>query len=385
MKKLLVINNKYKTFGGEDSNIIDELVFLKNYFDVEYLEFDNSKKITFHDLKAFLSNSNQLSNNELNSVISKFKPNIAYVHNTWFKANLGIFDLLKKNNIFTLLKLHNFRYDCTNSYLTKNHLKDKIFCPKCGLTKKQLGFFNKYFQESFIKSYFAVRYGKKYYNILQNHPMKLLVMNEFHQEYLKNLGISNDRVSIFCNPINFEDNNLINNRKESEYVVFAGRLTNSKGVNELLSSWKEVDQKDIILKIIGTGDIEKELIKNYEGKSIKFTGELSNEATIAQIKNARAVITATKMFEGQPRLLCEASSLGIPSIYPSFGGMDDFFPDDYNLSFEQYNYSDLKEKLNLLNDTNFLKNEGNKAYNHIKKKLNRDSLFSNFENILKEV
>ena len=40
--------------------------------------------------------------------------------------------------------------------------------------------------------------GKKYYNILQNHPMKLLVMNEFHQEYLKNLGISNDRVSIFC-------------------------------------------------------------------------------------------------------------------------------------------------------------------------------------------
>ena len=36
-------------------------------------------------------------------------------------------------------------------------------------------------------------------------------------------------------------------------------------------------------------------------------------------------------------------------------------------------------------DTNFLKNEGNKAYNHIKKKLNRDSLFSNFENILKEV
>ena len=73
--------------------------------------------------------------------------------------------------------------------------------------------------------------------------MKLLVMNEFHQEYLKNLGISNDRVSIFCNPINFEDNNLINNRKESEYVVFAGRLTNSKGVNELLSSWKEVDQR----------------------------------------------------------------------------------------------------------------------------------------------
>ena len=50
------------------------------------------------------------------------------------------------------------------------------------------------------------------------------------------------------------------------------------------------------------------------------------------------------MFEGQPRLLFEAASFGVPSIYPSFGGMDEYFPDDYEFSFEQFNYLDLEKK-----------------------------------------
>ena len=91
MKKILVINNKYKTFGGEDSNIVDELNFLRNYFVVDYLEFDNSKKISFNDIKAFFTNSNKSSNFELNLAIESFKPDFVYIHNTWFKANLGIF------------------------------------------------------------------------------------------------------------------------------------------------------------------------------------------------------------------------------------------------------------------------------------------------------
>ena len=91
------------------------------------------------------------------------------------------------------------------------------------------------------------------------------------------------------------------------------------------------------------------------------------------------------MYEGQPRLLCEASSLGVPSIYPSFGGMDDFFPEDYNLSFEQYNYSDLKKKIILLKDSNFVKNESMKAYNHIKKKLDREIIFTKFDQAIRSM
>ena len=52
-------------------------------------------------------------------VIEDFQPDLVYVHNTWFKASVGIFKLLKKNNIKTFIKVHNFRYICTNHTLLK--------------------------------------------------------------------------------------------------------------------------------------------------------------------------------------------------------------------------------------------------------------------------
>ena len=66
----------------------------------------------------------------------------------------------------------------------------------------------------------------------------------------------------------------------------------------------------------------------YQDEKIEFLGEISNSQTLEIISNAKAVITATKLFEGQPTLLCEASSLGAVSIFPKTGGISEFFPKD---------------------------------------------------------
>ena len=50
------------------------------------------------------------------------------------------------------------------------------------------------------------------------------------------------------------------------------------------------------------------------------------------------------MYEGQPRLLNEASALGVPSIYPDFGGISEYFPNNYPLSFKQFDYFNANEK-----------------------------------------
>ena len=53
MKKILVVNTTYSQFGGEDSNIVDEIKLLQKNFDVEYLEYKNSQKLNFYDFIAF--------------------------------------------------------------------------------------------------------------------------------------------------------------------------------------------------------------------------------------------------------------------------------------------------------------------------------------------
>lgn len=131
----MIINTKYRVFGGEDANITDEINLLKKHFDVRYLEFDNLQPINFFDFLSFFLNSNRLSNKKLKRIIGEFKPDIAYVHNTWFKANLGIFKILKKEKIKVLHKIHNYRFDCARHIKSLNHLKKNSQCPACGVQK----------------------------------------------------------------------------------------------------------------------------------------------------------------------------------------------------------------------------------------------------------
>src|SRR5210317_1410829 len=106
MKKILVIHNKYRIFGGEDSNILDELKILKKEYEIDYLEFDNSDKLKIISIVYLILGINFRSNRLLKKKIKNFQPEYVYVHNTWFTANLGIFNILEKNSIKTLLKIH---------------------------------------------------------------------------------------------------------------------------------------------------------------------------------------------------------------------------------------------------------------------------------------
>ena len=96
-----------------------------------------------------------------------------------------------------------------------------------------------------------------------------------------------------------------------------------------------------------------------------------------------ANITATKLLEGQPRVLLEASSYGVPSIYPNFGGMNEFFPSDYKLSFNQFNYDDLEKKILMLHNTKLLSDESKEITKHLTSNYTEEILYRKFENILK--
>ena len=103
------------------------------------------------------------------------------------------------------------------------------------------------------------------------------------------------------------------------------------------------------------------------------------------IQESQAVVTATKLLEGQPTLLCEASSLGIPSIFPRSGGISEFFPESCKLSFEQFNYEDLTSKLKLLRDENLLKIEGENNCNYISNYLDEKKMITTFTQIVNNI
>ena len=136
---------------------------------------------------------------QLDRKIEEFKPDIAYVHNTWFKGSLGVFEVLEKQKIKTVLKLHNFRYFCTRKSFAKSHYKNENFCPACGIENLNDRIFNKYFEDSFLTSFLVLRYGKKYLIILKRKNIQILVLTTFHKEFLSSFNFEDGRINVVPN------------------------------------------------------------------------------------------------------------------------------------------------------------------------------------------
>ena len=83
-----------------------------------------------------------------------------------------------------------------------------------------------------------------------------------------------------------------------------------------------------------------------------------------------------------PTFLCEASVMGIPSIYPKTAGITEFFPKNSNLAFNQFDYNDLSLKIDKVFDRNLLKNEGYRNKKFINNKLEEKHLIKKFKLII---
>ena len=86
--KLLLIHNSYRIFGGEDSNIIDELNGLKTNFNVNYLEFSNKDNFSVFDFIFFILGYSYKGNKSIKNKIKEFNFDLIYVHNLWFRGGL---------------------------------------------------------------------------------------------------------------------------------------------------------------------------------------------------------------------------------------------------------------------------------------------------------
>ena len=380
MEKILLIHTKYQNFGGEDQSIINEVELLKTKFNVKTLM--NTNKITniVNDLITIVFNRNFLFEKKLRKDLKEFNPDFIYVHNTWFKVSLGIFKILNEQNKPVVIKLHNFRYHCTENYLHKNHLGNKKICEACGIQKNSKKIFNKYFENSYIKSFFAIRYGKKYLNILKNSKVKIVLLTDFHKQFLIKKGINQNRITVIPNFISIKDTK--NNTASNNYLVYAGRVSKEKGLFELLETFNKLEMNEVSLKIIGDGPLLSSLKKKYLNNSkFVFLGNTKNDEVLSIMSRGIGVVTATKLYEGQPTLLCEASSLGIPSIFPKTGGINEFFPKNYIYSYNQFDYKDLAEQLEkMINDTE-LKKIGIENQKFISNMLDKEEIVKMFKKV----
>ena len=372
MKKILLIHTQYQITGGEDIAVDNEIDLLEKEYEIKSLKLKNSFSTLFLNLIG--ANNNR---KKINKLIEQHNPSIVYFQNTWFSVPSSYIRLLTKRNLDVRIKLHNFRYICCNSYLLKSHVSNMESCGACGIENKKYKFFNKYFQESYLKSIYSVYFHKKFFSLIKDADLKIYVLTNFHRDFLINKGVDEEKISVFHNYL--PEPRFDSILKDDDYILYAGRISKEKGLIELLESFNKSNVQNLNLKIIGSGPLLDYVKKIYSSEKIIFYGALSNKEVLNYIKNAKAVITATKMYEGQPNLLCESSLLGKVSIFPNAGGIKEFFPQDSSFMYEQFQYDQLIEKIISLKDCENLDSEGVKNKKFVNEILSIDKLIRKFE------
>lgn len=120
-------------------------------------------------------------------------------------------------------------------------------------------------------------------------------------------------------------------KHENIRIVYAGKLSDSKGVLSLIRAFECVDGDDCELYIIGSGKGEEEVRIKEAGQSsrkkIIFTGEVI-QAQLADIFRASDIFVLPSFYEGLSLVLIEALASGLRVVSSELPGLKEWLGED---------------------------------------------------------
>ena len=170
------------------------------------------------------------------------------------------------------------------------------------------------------------------------------------------------------------------NNEKDDYVLYFGRISEEKGIKNLLEICKEL--KNIQFKIAGMGPLEEEC-KNIP--NVQFEGFKTGKELDEIIKKAKFVVYPSIWFENCPLSVLEAESLGTPVLTVNYGGTKELVEENITgLLIDKVDKQTLKTNiLKMYNDGEKLKRM---SYNCLNKKMHTLEEYSNYiEEIYKKV
>jgi glycosyltransferase involved in cell wall biosynthesis len=104
----------------------------------------------------------------------------------------------------------------------------------------------------------------------------------------------------------------------SSTVLFAGRLSEEKGIGVLLEAWRRSPPAGLELVVIGDGP----LAGAVGGPGVRFLGRLAGEELGRLMLTARALLVPSQWYEGMPMVVLEAFAAGLPVLAGAIGGLE---------------------------------------------------------------
>ncbi len=130
--------------------------------------------------------------------------------------------------------------------------------------------------------------------------------------------------------------------------MFAGRLSEEKGLRTLLAAWRRLNSP-ISLEVVGDGpllpSLQSEALR-HGLENVHFSGWMPRDRTFAAMKRARFLIFPSEWYEGFGMTIIEAFACGVPVICSRLGAMEELVEDGRTgLHFSPRDAEDLARKV----------------------------------------
>lgn len=322
--RILVVHNKYKISGGEDTVVDNEIQLLTEaghtviHYERSNAELDNMgimKKVSALNSAKFSRNTY----NEVKKIIEEEKIDIVHVHNTLTLITPSVYYAAIDCNVPVVQTVHNFRLICPGALLLRNgHI-----CEECISHGPNRACRYKCYRASFLQSYIAARI--LLYNRKRGVYKKInyICLTSFNREKLLSAQGIFDKSRIYIKPNFAQMMKYIPYRERKKQFVCVSRLSEEKGIPELLDAWKEFERKgyDINLILCGDGELKNDVEKKIEAEChhVTFMGKTDHKKVLEIISESLLFVFPTKWYEGFPMVIAECFSCGTPVLTNDIG------------------------------------------------------------------
>lgn len=382
--RILIVHNYYQLSGGEDAVVeAEKNNLISNNHSVEIFALTNDVITgTKSKLKSALNihYSNGLRQ-KIRDVIKIYTPDIVHVHNFFPLITPSVYDACIENNVSVVQTLHNYRIICPNALL----MRDGHICEECIKIIPYKAVLNRCYRNSIPGSAsvaFMVEFHKRK-KTWQNKVNRFIALSEFSKSKFIQAGLPETKITVKPNFTGI--NQTVNPDTESQepFALFAGRLSEEKGVDTLMDAWQNMHYS---LYIAGDGPLMQSAIKRGK-KNIHFHGMLNKEKMIKEMNASAFLVIPSKWYEGFPMVIVEAFSNGLPVLASKLGSIAEIVEDGFNgLHFEPGNSKDLADKARwLFEHPEECKKMGENALKTYEKKYTPEKNYEMLMNIYNEV
>lgn len=340
---VLSVHNSYQIRGGEDKSTSSERELLKE-FGIEVITFDKTNHdITgirkFYQMFLFLFNFKVFF--EIRQIIKKRNVDVVHVQNFFPLISPSVFFAAKSLGVPTLMTIRNYRLFCSNGLF----YRDNNVCTKCINNR-----FNFYallyacYRDSRLQSmYMAFLFW--FYSVIGAWKKvdKFVLLTEFQKKLFLENGFSPSKLVVKGN---FVSDQICPADGKKKQVLFVGRISEEKGIKDLIKLWSEVGvNTDLNLVIAGEGPLY-DWLKEASQKlpNVKVLGQVEYDTVYKLMAESTALIFTSNWFEGMPRTIIESYACGTPVISNNLGAMSSMIIDG-KTGFKYNSLSQLRDLL----------------------------------------